>query len=318
MEKVEKIKYDKYDAGKSFLLALFSPYIILILVMAFFKVLAFVLKNNSIMDSAVYDVFSSLASQIGFISLFFIYNKIYKINTKKVLNIKKINIKTILILILLAVVMLFGFNYFLSIFDYFFEYIGYKQPADLSLPINTVWWYLIDIIVLAVLPAIAEELIFRGMVFNGLKDYGIKKAVVGSALLFALMHTSPLQTVYPLIFGVLLALVYLITKNILAPIILHFINNFMVVTIQFISNFYTGSSQTLDIVYIILIGVFTAILASVAIFYILKLLKSVNKNKNNMEEKIVSNKNSKLNYSLWIGVTIGCLLWLTVFVSYMI
>lgn len=318
MEKTEKIKYDKYDAGKSFLLALFSPYIVLILVMAFFKFLAFVLKNNSIMDSAVYDVFSSLVSQIGFISLFFIYNKIHKINSKKVLNVQKINIKTILILILLAVVMLFGFNYFLSIFDYIFEFIGYKQPAELSLPINTVWWYLIDIVVLAILPAIAEELIFRGMVFNGLKDYGIKKAVIASALLFALMHTSPLQTVYPFVFGILLALVYLITKNILVPIILHFINNFMVVTIQFISNFYTVSDKTLDFVYVVLIGLFTAILASVAIFYILKLLKLVNKNKDNKEDEIVCNNNTKLNYPLWIGVTLGCLLWITVFASYMV
>ena len=122
MEKVEKIKYDKYDAGKSFLLALFSPYIVLILVMAVFKFFAFVLKDNAIMDGVVYDVFSSLASQIGFICLFFIYNKMSKINSKKALNIQKINIKTVLILILLAVVMIFGFNYFLNIFDYIFDF----------------------------------------------------------------------------------------------------------------------------------------------------------------------------------------------------
>ena len=318
MEKVEKIKYDKYDAGKSFLLALFSPYIVLILVMAVFKFFAFVLKDNAIMDGVVYDVFSSLASQIGFICLFFIYNKMSKINSKKALNIQTINIKTVLILILLAVVMIFGFNYFLNIFDYIFDFIGYKQPADLTLPINNVWWYLLDIVVLAILPAIAEELIFRGMIFNGLKDYGLKKAVIGSALLFSLMHTSPLQTVYPFIFGILLALVYVVTKNILVPIILHFINNFIVVTTQFIANFYPASEKTLGFLYVILIGISMAIVACVAIFYILKLLKAVNKNKDNKEEEVVSNKNSKLNYPMWIGVTIGCLLWITVFVSYMI
>ncbi len=80
-------------------------------------------------------------------------------------------------------------------------------------------------VLIVVCPAIGEELLFRGVIANGLREYGKGKAVIISALAFTLMHTNPLQTVYQLFLGILLGLIYVETKSILPCMLLHGLNN---------------------------------------------------------------------------------------------
>ncbi len=74
-------------------------------------------------------------------------------------------------------------------------------------------------------PAVGEELLFRGVIANGLREYGKGAAVFLSAAAFTLMHTNPLQTVYQFLLGVLLGVIYVETKSILPCMLLHGINN---------------------------------------------------------------------------------------------
>ena len=55
---------------------------------------------------------------------------------------------------------------------------------------------------------IAEELLFRGVVYKRLKLYfGVTPALIGSALIFGIMHVNLVQFLYAAVIGLLLALV---------------------------------------------------------------------------------------------------------------
>ncbi len=77
----------------------------------------------------------------------------------------------------------------------------------------------------AIVPAFCEEFLFRGVICNNLRPYGKTIAVVGSALLFGLMHQNVGQLFYTTVAGIVLGLVYVETRSIWAPILLHMFNN---------------------------------------------------------------------------------------------
>lgn len=81
----------------------------------------------------------------------------------------------------------------------------------------------------AFLGPIVEEIIFRGITFNYIEKLSNHKvAIVLSAIFFALWHLSIIQIVYVPVMGIILAFVYYYSgKNILFPIIIHILNNFI-------------------------------------------------------------------------------------------
>lgn len=101
---------------------------------------------------------------------------------------------------------------------------GY-QNAPIALP-NVMGWGIVGVIlVVAVLPAIAEELFFRGILFRGLKEYGETFAVLVCGALFSLYHQNPAQTAYQFCCGAAFALVAIKSGSILPTILSHFVNN---------------------------------------------------------------------------------------------
>jgi hypothetical protein len=82
---------------------------------------------------------------------------------------------------------------------------------------------LITIIVAA---PIIEELIFRGIILEGLlQRYSPMKSILISALFFGIVHLNPWQFISGFLGGILMGWVYCRTRNLLLPMFLHFINN---------------------------------------------------------------------------------------------
>lgn len=80
------------------------------------------------------------------------------------------------------------------------------------------------VVVLAVviLAPIAEEVFFRGVVFNAwLREGGRRWAFLGSSALFAIIHLSLVSLVPIFLLGLALAWVYDRTRSLLAPIAMH-------------------------------------------------------------------------------------------------
>lgn len=80
-------------------------------------------------------------------------------------------------------------------------------------------------VMLVIVPPICEEFLFRGLVLGNLLPYGKGVAIVGSALMFAAMHQSYTQFLYTAMAGVLLGILYVKSRSIWPPTILHMLNN---------------------------------------------------------------------------------------------
>ena len=74
---------------------------------------------------------------------------------------------------------------------------------------------------MAVLPAILEEFLFRGIVVAEYERRGAWRALLLSALLFALAHFDPRNLIAYLFAGVVLTLVLFATNSLLATMLLH-------------------------------------------------------------------------------------------------
>lgn len=88
------------------------------------------------------------------------------------------------------------------------------------------YYPLLLIVLMPVLPAIFEELLFRGVILKGLLQFGKVPAVVLSALMFALAHGSYEQFIYQFIVGIVVGFLFVETKNIFVSMAAHFANNF--------------------------------------------------------------------------------------------
>lgn len=142
-------------------------------------------------------------------------------------NFFKINISTIFISIILGIIC-FVINIAVSsLFNGFLTFTGYEFRSSGGVADYSTLNFLLDILLIAILPAIFEEFIHRGILLQGIKHAGFKKAIVLSSLMFALIHFNIQQVFYAFVIGLILGFVSVVAKNIWPAIIIHFINNFI-------------------------------------------------------------------------------------------
>jgi membrane protease YdiL (CAAX protease family) len=73
---------------------------------------------------------------------------------------------------------------------------------------------------------IGEEFLFRGLLYRGMRvRWGVSVGAIGSALIFAVLHVSPLAIAGIFLIGVLLALAYERSGSLATPILMHAVNN---------------------------------------------------------------------------------------------
>ncbi|TWT53657.1 ABC-2 family transporter protein [Rubripirellula amarantea] len=89
------------------------------------------------------------------------------------------------------------------------------------------------ILLMAVVPAICEELAFRGFIFGGLvRDRGRLRAVIVSAIMFGISHGVLQQSIAASVMGVLLGYVALRTGSVLPGILIHVTNNALSISME--------------------------------------------------------------------------------------
>jgi len=89
------------------------------------------------------------------------------------------------------------------------------------------------------LPGLGEELYCRGLLSHGLvARYGVVGGTLLAAGLFGAMHIEPVQAIGAFTLGIVLQFVFLTTRSIAAPIVLHTLNNsFAFLTMRFVDSF---------------------------------------------------------------------------------
>ena len=128
------------------------------------------------------------------------------------------------------------------------------------------------LILVALLPAIAEEYVFRGCVARAFARKGYVFAVFMSALLFAIMHGSPLQLVHQFLIGVVCAVLFFATRSLWPPIILHFLNNAIALVLGYVQNRGSAFAVTEAWQYVVMcvVGVAATIGLLIAVIYLCK------------------------------------------------
>ena len=272
--------YTIKDSGKVFLYALLLPLAVGLL----FSYIAMSIAMNSGVKfeegaNVIVELFSNyfwfsipymLISQLVFILLYFGYHKVNRISfSASNLHFKKTNAWTAILSVFTGIICVLGFVLLVEVcFGKMFELWG-MEPNNLGLPINTVGWYFLNLLILGVLPAICEELLFRGVVFKGLKEkFSGVVSIFLSALLFALIHQSIQQFVYPFILGLVLAFVYEKTNNLIYSILIHMFNNFTTITLMFLQELNIINFEIAITWWIVLIAILAA-LVTVSILWVI-------------------------------------------------
>ena len=132
---------------------------------------------------------------------------------------------------LLALILQFGLfslgelnGWFLT----FLENFGYENKP-LQIPSLDGAGLYLTIFTIALLPAIFEETLFRGIIMEGVKPFGTVGAVLLCGGLFSLFHQNPAQTIYQFCCGVAYALVALRSGSVLPTMLAHFLNNAVII-----------------------------------------------------------------------------------------
>lgn len=116
-----------------------------------------------------------------------------------------------------------------------FGYRSYVITEKSSL--SPVKLFFLELLLVAILPAVCEEFLHRGILLQGIRSLGYKKAIIISGILFGLIHFSITQAVYATVIGILLGFVAIVSKSILPSIIIHFTNNAISLYLSYASEY---------------------------------------------------------------------------------
>lgn len=108
----------------------------------------------------------------------------------------------------------------------------FGDPSNILFSETAGYGYGKAVFLLAVTPAICEEVVFRGVIADYYKRIGFLKAMLMSGFLFGLYHMNPYQFLYTFFIGIFAYCILRFTDSILAPILLHFFNNFYAVSLN--------------------------------------------------------------------------------------
>lgn len=91
-----------------------------------------------------------------------------------------------------------------------------------SIQQNPLW---LKLILSALIPAVCEEYIFRGLIFNGYKKRNPFGAVLMSSFLFGLIHMNVNQFIYAFLLGCIFCMLVYATGTVMSSMIAHFVFN---------------------------------------------------------------------------------------------
>ena len=207
------------------------------------------------------------------------------------------------VILIIGVMMLFYFTHL-----FFSKYVGLVKDTSLEVEQNLSLFaplfcivYLLEI---AIFPAIAEEMLFRGIIMRGLEQFGSLFAVICSSAMFSLMHGNFSQIILQFIGGIAIGGVVMITKNYLLGCAMHFTNNLFSVFYTFMVTLLVDNPIYRKVIgvtgaFSILLGV---VFTLIGVIYFLSLL--FEKEKNKALSKETTNKfEIKKKYAVKIGET---------------
>ena len=202
-------------------------------------------------------IIASLVSAAAFLSSAFYCSE----KDVKKLKITKFSPVYILPTIFLTVGMTLGLGFLNTLVARGVASMGGKV-ADINIPTGNAFYFVLFSVVLCLLPAIAEELFFRGVLLDSLSDTHVILRVITVALCFSLYHGNVSQLAYQFVYGAGLCFLTLKAKSVIPAMIAHFCNNFFALTTYYFNidiDLFNPILIVIGAVLLILFAIFTAL-----------------------------------------------------------
>lgn len=181
-------------------------------------------------------------------------------------------------ILIIPAIVLVGIMAFLPLAQGFVQliYIITKKAPVVSMDIGTQWWeVLITIVLVSVLPAIGEEVLFRGGVARGLKRKNYLFAIIMSGFMFSIFHGSAAQTVHQFFIGMVFAYLYFVTGSLLASMLAHFANNALALALGYLP--LDDLSKVMPLGAEIALWIVISIIGFVAMYFLLRYMMKISK-----------------------------------------
>ncbi len=225
MSNKNKLNITAYGGGLAFFSAISIFVIITFLGQTIFGL---IFEPQSVEYIAICSTFSAISFAIVSI---YCATKV-KNPIKNLFSINKFNPIYLLFALVLSAGMFFGLGFINTAFVELLKSIGIT-PSSAVVPLDNIGNIILFSIILALIPAVFEEIFFRGVLLSSFSKVKTLIAVLIIGGCFALYHCSLAQLIYQFIYGVLLCLLVRAAKSVIPAVISHFINNFAVILLEY-------------------------------------------------------------------------------------
>ncbi len=263
-----------------------------------------------------FGLYGVLLTEILLVMLSFAAALLYKADLKSVFPVKVPKLRQICGVVILWIGGFLVVILVTLIIGYFFPE-GLFEVGNSLQEIFTSVPMVISFLIVAVSPAICEEILVRGFIlssFRTLKNKWLIVSIVG--VLFGIFHLDPYRFLPTAILGLLLSYIMLETNNILLPALFHFINNGFSSLTSFLTK--NDTMQALDTIEttripLISIGIYF-ILASAAPFLMFAGSKLLHLKYQPASEEDYILKQKQNRKVLWTAVAITIFMFITGFI----
>lgn len=204
----------------------------------YIKTLEYQEKLNNYINSKLFLII--LITAIIFIPILYKVFKKYKVKSS-------FKLKEIFIPIILGVTISLVYNIILYYLNNTFHFTNNFEISNIPI--------IVQIICSGIVGPILEELVFRGIVYNKLKEFNNKrKTILFTSIIFALFHTDIMNAIYAFIVSFVLIYLYDKYKTLKAPIIMHMsLNITITIMLNLIANNFVVFNLYLLIISIIIL-----------------------------------------------------------------
>lgn len=128
-------------------------------------------------------------------------------------------------------------NIAVSLLDYNLSIFGLTNTTGVEFTTKTPLDQVIYFICIAIIPALTEEFMFRGVILNSFRKFGDGFAILMSSLLFGFMHGNFVQIPFAFIVGLACGFIVVKTNSIIPAMVLHLLNNGISVIFDIVANY---------------------------------------------------------------------------------
>ncbi len=219
----------------------FGNWIYLILLIIFIGVSFLLTKDSFIVNSLAIQLGVVLIPTILFILL------IKDTSIKEFIRFNKVSYKKIILSIGIIFLSYPIAVYINAIFNIFLYLIFGKVMTIDAIPlVDTEAKYILNIFLICLLPGICEETLFRGLFLRTSQIKGVKESILYTAFLFSIFHLNIFIAPGIFFLGIVMGYLVIYTNSIIPSMIAHFFNNFIAITMQFLTLRYLSNNVNLE------------------------------------------------------------------------